>query len=257
MVLFIFERFAMGLHTKFDAETTVDESSPRSSFISKVGGPLVKAAAATAAVAAVAQFDDSGTVHGAVVSWNDANLSIPPTLDGLYINVETRATGSSTSAVPGWDINPYGLGALKWYSGSGTGNAMLLFPGVTTGSAGNLSLGTVVGSSGSYSTFTTDVVFGLAPGNWQLNADNYFGFRFVGADAGTKYGWGKMVVGSSSLIRTIESLHYEDTGASISVGDVAPLSAVPEPTSVSIFAMGAVGVLVRRRLRGQKKEINS
>jgi len=246
----------MGLNTKFDAETTVDESSPRNSFISKVGGPLVKAAAATAAVAAVAQFDDSGTVHGAVVSWNDANLSIPPTIDGLYINVETRATGSSPGAVPGWDINPYGSIALNWFSG-GTGSAMLRFPGVTTGSAGNLSLGTVVGSSGSYSTLTAAVDFGLAPGNWQLNADNYFGFRFVGADTGTKYGWGKMVVGSSSLIRTIESLHYEDTGASISVGDVAPLSAVPEPTSVSIFAMGAVGVLVRRRLRAQKKEINS
>ena len=63
--------------------------------MSTVGGPLVKAAAATAAVAAVAQFDDSGTVHGAVVSWNDANLLIPATIEGLYINVETRATGSS------------------------------------------------------------------------------------------------------------------------------------------------------------------
>jgi hypothetical protein len=223
--------------------------------MSTVGGPLVKAAAATAAVAAVAQFDDSGTVHGAVVSWNDANLSIPATLEGLYINVETRATGILPAAVPGWDINPYGEADLSWFSGSGIGSAMLRFPGVTTGPAGNLSLGTVVGSTGSYSTSTAYVVFGPAPGNWQINADNYFGFKFVAEDAGTKYGWGKMVVGSSKLIRKIESLHYENTGASITVAFAS--SAVPEPTSVSIFAMGAVGVLVRRRLRAQKKAINS
>ena len=31
---------------------------------------------------------------------------IPATVDGLYINVETQATGSSDSLVAGWDINP-------------------------------------------------------------------------------------------------------------------------------------------------------
>jgi len=240
----------MGLSKNVDQSTSFEEHASRESLVSKVGGPLVKAAAATAAVAGVAQFDDSGTAHGAVVSWNNANLVIPATIDGLYINVETRATGSAGSVVSGWDINPYSATSLTWFNATGTG--MLRFPGVTTGSAGNLTAGTVVESTGSYGSGA--VVVGSAAGNWQLNADNYFGFRFVAADAGTKYGWGKMVVGPSITIRTIESLHYETTGASITVAGSPPTppSAVPEPTSVSIFAMGAVGVLVRRRLRGQK-----
>lgn len=246
----------MGRHTRLDAETTVDESSPRDSFISKVGGPLVKAAAVTAAVTGVAQLDDSGSAQAAVVSWNDANLVIPANIDGLYINVETKVTGTTSSSVSGWDLNPYNSNSLKWYSPAG--GAMMRFPGDTIGVAGNLSLGTAVGGTGSYSQSTGDVTFGSNPGNWKLNAANYFGFRFVSADTGTKYGWGKMVIGASAIIRTIESLHYETTGGSIAVGATdAPPPAVPEPTSISIFAMGAVGVLVRRRLRGQKKEINS
>ena len=101
---------------------------------------LAKHFAAAAAVTVVA-----GAANAAVVHWADANLLIPANIDGLYINVETRATGSAGSGVAGWDINPYSATSLTWFNATGTG--MMRYPGVTTGSAGNLLPGTAVGAA--------------------------------------------------------------------------------------------------------------
>ena len=104
---------------------------------------LAKHFAAAAAASVVA-----GAANAAIVHWADANLLVPATIDGLYINVETRQTGSAGSAVAGWDINPYSATSLTWFNATGTG--MMRYPGVTTGSAGNLALGTAVGATGSF-----------------------------------------------------------------------------------------------------------
>jgi hypothetical protein len=193
---------------------------------------LAKHFAAAAAASVVA-----GAAHAAIVHWADANLVIPATIDGLYINVETRTSGSAGSAVSGWDLNPYAATSLTWFNATGTG--MMRFPGVTTGSAGNLALGTVVGAAGSYGSGAVTV--GAAAGNWQLNASNYFGFRFVGADGGTKYGWGRFVIGASisGADRTIAEIAYEDSGASINVGTV------PAPGAIAL--LGRAGLAHRRR----------
>jgi len=193
---------------------------------------LAKHFAAAAAASVVA-----GAASAAIVHWADANLVIPATIDGLYINVETRTSGSAGSAVSGWDLNPYAATSLTWFNATGTG--MMRFPGVTTGSAGNLALGTVVGAAGSYGSGAVTV--GAAAGNWQLNASNYFGFRFVGADGGTKYGWGRFVIGASifGADRTIAEIAYEDSGASINVGTV------PAPGAIAL--LGLAGLAHRRR----------
>ena len=178
-----------------------------------------------------------GAANAAIVHWADANLLIPATLDGLYINVETRSSGSAGSGVAGWDINPYSATSLTWFNATGTG--MMRYPGVTTGSAGNLALGTSVGATGSFGSGA--VVFGAAAGNWQLNASNYFGFRFVAADGGTKYGWGRFVIGASSFgaDRMVAELAFEDSGAAIAVG------AVPAPGAIAL--LGLAGLASRRR----------
>ena len=194
---------------------------------------LAKHFAAAAAASVVA-----GAANAAIVHWADANLVIPATIDGMYINVETRATGSAGSVVAGWDINPYAATSLTWFNATGTG--MMRYPGVTTGSAGNLTLGTAVGATGSYGSGA--VVVGAAAGNWQLNASNYFGFRFVAADGLTHYGWGRFVIGASifGADRTVAELAYEDVaGAAINVG------AVPAPGAIAL--LGLAGLAVRRR----------
>jgi MYXO-CTERM domain-containing protein len=193
---------------------------------------LAKHFAAAAAASVVA-----GAANAAIVHWADANLLVPATIDGLYINVETRQTGSAGSGVAGWDINPYSATSLTWFNATGTG--MMRYPGATTGSAGNLALGTAVGATGSFGSGA--VVFGAAAGNWQLNASNYFGFRFVAADGGTKYGWGRFVIGASSFgaDRMVAELAFEDSGAAIAVG------AVPAPGAIAL--LGLAGLASRRR----------
>lgn len=185
--------------------------------------------------AAAAALCAAGAANAAVVAWENCNLVIPNNIDGLYINVQTQATGSSGGSVAGWDINPYSATGLTWFNAPGTG--MMRYPGVTTGSAGNLALGTVIGATGSFGSGTVSV--GSAPGNWQLNATNIFGFRFTAADGGTKYGYGTFQIGSSisGADRKITNLYFEDSGASITV--------VPAPGALAL--LGVAGLASRRR----------
>ncbi|MCE2883366.1 MAG: hypothetical protein LW806_00500 [Planctomycetaceae bacterium] len=190
---------------------------------------LAKHFGAAAAAAVVV-----GSANAAVVAWENCNLVIPATIDGLYINVETQATGSAGSVVAGWDINPYSASSLTWYNATGTG--MMRYPGVTTGSAGNLAVGTVIGATGSYGSGA--VVVGAAAGNWQLNATNIFGFRFVGADGLTHYGYGTMAVGSAITTRTITNLYYENVAAT-------GITVLPAPGALAL--LGLAGLAGRRR----------
>ncbi len=186
--------------------------------------------------AAAAALCAAGAANAAVVAWENCNLVIPATIDGLYINVETQQTGSAGSVVAGWDINPYSATSLTWFNATGTG--MMRYPGVTSGSAGNLANGMSVGATGSFGSGA--VTFGSAAGNWQLNATNIFGFRFVAADGGTKYGYGTMVVGATNTVRTITNLYFESvTGTAITVG------AVPAPGALAL--LGVAGLASRRR----------
>lgn len=149
------------------------------------------AAGALVAIAAPlvgARHAEAAVIH-AVVNW-----TVPSTVSGLYIDVESRTTGQLDLDVPGWDINPYGTNSLIWFNAVGTG--MMRFPGVTTGGPGCLNAGTSVSAAGSFGSGTVTV--GAAPGNWHLNAVNFFGFRFVGSDGLTHYGWGKFELGASA-----------------------------------------------------------
>jgi len=188
---------------------------------------------------------ENDSVEAAIVAWQNANLVIPNTAAGLYINVQTKVTGSSAGSVAGWDINPYSATSLTWFNATGTG--MLRYPGVTSGSAGSLAIGNVVGATGSFGTGAVTV--GSNPGQWKLNADNYFGFRFVAADSLTHYGYGVFAIGSSifGADRMIRDIFWEDVaGASITVGPTG-FSSVPEPGGLVALAAGLGGILMRRR----------
>ena len=114
---------------------------------------------------------------------------------------------------------------------------MMRFPGVTTGGAGSLALGTLVGSAGSFGSGPATV--GSAPGTWSLNAVNSFGFRFVAADGGTKYGYGTFLIGASisGADRTITNLYFE-SGSNVGI-------VVPAPGALAL--LGLAGLAGRRR----------
>ena len=186
-------------------------------------------AAATVAMTAAA-------ANAALVTWN-ANLVIPNNIDGQYINVETQTAGSAAGNVAGWDLNPYGTSttAMSWFAAAAPSGCVTgLGQGGTTIAVASLSGGTVVSSASSFGNTASSVT----AGGWMLNSANYFGFRFLGADAGTHYGWGIMTVGATMGVRTLTSVTFETTaGASVTVA--------PAPGALAL--LGLAGFAARRR----------
>ena len=186
-------------------------------------------AAATVAMTAAA-------ANAGLVTWN-ANLVIPNNIDGQYINVETQTAGSAAGNVAGWDLNPYGTSttAMSWFAAAApSGCVMGLGQGGATAAVASLSGGTLVSSASTFGNTASSVT----AGGWVLNSANYFGFRFVGADAGTHYGWGIMTVGATMGVRTLTSVTFETTaGASVTVA--------PAPGALAL--LGLAGFAARRR----------
>lgn len=184
----------------------------RSTLDQRLARHLAAGALVAAAPLAGARSADAGIIH-AVVSW-----TVPSTVSGLYIDVESRITGQLDTDVPGWDLNPYGTGSLIWFNAVGTG--MMRYPGVTTGGPGCLNVGTSVSAANSFGSGA--VVVGAAPGNWHLNGTNHFGFRFLASDGLVHYGWGKFELGASAggADRRISEIAWETIpNRAIVVGD--------------------------------------
>ena len=194
---------------------------------------MMKHMAAAAAAATLV-----GAANAAIVTWN-ANLVIPNNIDGQYINVETQVAGSAAGNVAGWDLNPYGTSttAMSWFAAAApSGCVMGLGQGGTTTAVASLSAGTLVGAASTYGNTASSVT----AGGWLLNSANFFGFRFLGGDGLTHYGFGKMTIGATMGVRTLNFVSYESVGAT---GITIP--AVPAPGAIAL--LGLAGLAGRRR----------
>ena len=192
---------------------------------------LVKHFGAAAAAATLV-----GAANAAVVTWN-CNLVVPNNIDGQYINVEAQTFASAAGLVTGWDLNPYGTSttAMSWFAAAAPSGCVTgLGQGGTTVAVARLSAGTVVGSASTYGNTASSVT----AGGWVLNSANYFGFRFLGADALTHYGFGKMTIGATMGVRTLNFVTFESTGAT-------SVTVVPAPGAIAL--LGLAGLVGRRR----------
>ena len=186
----------------------------------------------------------SGVSSAAVSRW-DCNLSIPANTTGYFLNVDARTFG--TSGVAGWDLQIYSDEAspsIVFYYATGagvqSGPSPFLLP------AANLPEGTLVSASSYFTSIadgasTTTFRNGslTTGGVWNLNAVNYFGFKFIGGGGAVHYGVGKMTVGATANVRTLNYLEYETVPG---VGVIV----APAP---GVLAMAGLCGLARSRRR--------
>jgi hypothetical protein len=174
-----------------------------------------------ACAAALTTVASVGTANAGVITWN-ANLVIPNNIDGKYINVELQTSGSAAGVVAGWDLNPYGTSTttMSWFAAlAPSGCVTGLGQTGTTVAVASVASGTVVSSASTYGNTASSVT----AGGWQLNADNYFGFRFVASDGLTHYGSGIMTIGATMGVRTLKSVSWESVaGVAIVAGSGGP-----------------------------------
>ena len=186
----------------------------------------------------------------AAVIVSNVSISVPNNIDGVYINLVTGTTGTSGSAVPGWDINVYNNnGGLTFYgSASPAGFLATGTPG-TSAEARALAEGTVIDSTGQYNQFQTRGTAFQAGGNFVA------GFRFLNEVTGVlNYGYARLtttaaVGDNAGFPATITQLVYENTGGAITVAAVE--AAVPEPATwaMMIGGFGMIGFGARRSKR--------
>lgn len=196
------------------------------------------------AILALLTVGSALTAQGAVVLVQDADIPIPTTFDGVYLDIETGLTGTSPFA--GADINFF-------FGGEGISNdadlsvsaPSLQFQrdvGTFLGIAVNSEVGEVIDSS---STFATG--FGasgnpndhLGTGVDQF-VDGERGFLGFSLETGTGTVYGYLdVTLTDNTGGTIHGWSYESTGAAITV--------VPEPYAIGLLFLGMALGLRRRR----------
>ena len=177
--------------------------------------------------AAVVSAACSAPTAAEIVTW-EVNQPVPASLDGLYVRIDTQATTTSAgTALPGWDINPYGPSSLNFYASGTSPNPTTTYVRTqASGGPSSLPEGTEIGPTSTFVNSTTAVITsaGVGSNGWALNGTHFVGFRFnPGATAGTvRYGYAEFAVGSTVTQRTLVRIRWEDSGAPITVGPVGP-----------------------------------
>ncbi len=194
---------------------------------------LAKHFGAASAAAALSVGADA-----AIVVWN-VNAVIPADTDGLYFKIDTQQV--SSTAMSGWDINPYGATTLNFFASSSSPNPASTYVRTqASGGPSSLTVGTVIGASSLFANSTVAVIASTGAGanGWTLNAINYFGFRFHNNTTNAiNYGFGAMQVGGNATTRTLLFIEYGNAGESV---------VVPSPGALALLGLAAVA---RRRRR--------
>ena len=171
------------------------------------------------------------------------DIAIPTTFAGIYLDLDTGATG--TSAFAGWDINPF-------FGGVGIANSAAFQP-VRVGSGlfdtyVNQAPGTIINAyTQSYSLGAggSDTEhFGTGANQFHDGVDGYLAFEFTtNGNAGPYFGWIRLSLTNNTAGALIRDWVYDNSGSGIAAGVSAP-----EPGSAVLLLMG-MGVLGLRRRR--------
>ena len=160
-----------------------------------------------------------------------------------FVNI---LTGPSASPGPGGD-------ALFRIQGAAVSN---MFAGTAAGAfryPSNLAAGASIAArpfASMNANFFATLAYGggFAHSKFLAAGIDFIGFRFNGG-SGIEYGWARVTMnGAPGNGFTVVDYAWGDVGTAITAGQT---SAVPEPASLGLLAIGAAGLLIWRRSRGK------
>lgn len=146
-----------------------------------------------------------------------AELSVPATSEGLYINLVTGLSGATEASVPGFDFDPYAAastdpsGQLKFYWGPASNN------GAGVASVGDTYAVLAGGQEIGPTSVFTRAAFTGNTNAWQAGVTGYLGTRFrIEPSNEIRYGWLKLTTTAPlGFPLTVHGWCYEDSGAAI------------------------------------------
>jgi hypothetical protein len=211
--------------------------------------------AAAGAALAMAPAADASIIYSG--SFGFTNIPINWS-SSVFIDVNGMVSGSSS--FPGADLNLFHSGS-SWSSSSTTYvSARLAFSGLNAsmiyGGSGIARLGSGVPVSSGNTFYSASYLGSLYRsvtsggsssstlyGSWGSGGTGFVGFRFVN-NSNTYYGWARLDINSGDLDGEVVDFAYEDNPKTpITTG------AAPEPSSLSLLALGTVGLAVLRKHR--------
>lgn len=200
----------------------------------------------SAIVAGITSFT-AASGQAAIVYSGVTNAPIYPLSDpgnggifngGMYFDFELPGTITQGTRFVTWDVNPYESGTKMYLNA----NTHMVANGNT---ATNLLGGEVIGPASLYNPDLAAAVVTVTP---PASNSTYLGFKFLSNNPdgviGTVplYGWA-LVNFTPGGPASLASFAYETSGGQITAG------AVPEPSSLSMLALGAFGLSQLRRRR--------
>ena len=153
-------------------------------------------------------------------------------------------TGQGANQFAAIDPSPYG--GLPYGPNNLAYGATIAGENFAPGDPGPLQL--------AYTSFNNDVVYGAFAGG---NNSGYIGVQFASGGGDTVFGWINVTVNGDVLVDNfadvavdIDGFAFATAGTEITAGQT---TAVPEPSSIGLLALGAAGLASRRRRKSDKK----
>ncbi len=215
-------------------------------------------AAATAGFALNSQQANALVVYSGV-----QNISIPLTVNGLYLNIVTgqyNSTGGTGATVPGWDVNPWGTNTLDMFSPGNLPSPGAYCSPVGSGSTyANLPPLTLVGGTAGTLGGDFTSAFNATPnGSFNFNSsNNLIGFRFFNESSGLfHYGWMRITLGATfASPRILNDWAWENVGGNTlpTFGESEPMgilagdTGIPAPSALALLGIAGLTAATRRR----------